>query len=262
MIINFLGNKFMNNIQELYNTIYKRKSIRQYNMTPLDDSVLTEISDYIAQLETLYAGLEMETKIVTTEQVKTGFQKPAPHYVAIFSEKNDKNLLNIGFMIQLLSLYLTNRGIGSCWQGIPSPMSELKKSSKYEFVIFLAFGNTEEPICRKDISEFKRNSINEITDIKDLDDLLEPARLAPSAVNNQPWFFTGDKNTIHVYCKELNIFKGFLLKKYNMMDVGIALSHLWLAIKKENKDVSVFADTGAEQNVPDGYYYVNSMKIV
>ena len=51
------------------------------------------------------------------------------------------------------------------------------------------------------------------------DPRLEPARLAPSAVNSQPWYFTHDGDTIHVWCS----------KKGSRLDAGIALAHLYAA---------------------------------
>jgi len=41
---------------------------------------------------------------------------------------------------------------------------------------------------RTSVSEFKRKPLNEISDIEGADDLLEAARLPPSAGNQQLWF--------------------------------------------------------------------------
>ena len=51
------------------------------------------------------------------------------------------------------------------------------------------------------------------------DPRLEAARLAPSAVNSQPWYFTHADDTIHIYCS----------KKGSRLDAGIALAHLYVA---------------------------------
>ena len=48
---------------------------------------------------------------------------------------------------------------------------------------------------------------------------LEPARLAPSAVNSQPWYFVHEGDTLHVYCS----------RKGSRLDAGIALAHLFVA---------------------------------
>lgn len=59
------------------------------------------------------------------------------------------------------------------------------------------------------------------------DPRLEPARLAPSAVNSQPWYFTREGNAIHVYCTQTGI-AGYM----NRIDMGIALAHLYVANEK------------------------------
>lgn len=60
-------------------------------------------------------------------------------------------------------------------------------------------------------------SLEQITDKPD--PRLEPARLAPSAVNGQPWYFAHEGETIHIYCN----------KKGSPLDAGIALAHLYVA---------------------------------
>ena len=59
--------------------------------------------------------------------------------------------------------------------------------------------------------------MEQITDTPDPG--LEPARLAPSAVNSQPWHFTPEGDTIHVNCS----------KKGSRLDTGIALAYLHVA---------------------------------
>ncbi|GHV51398.1 hypothetical protein AGMMS49579_06630 [Spirochaetia bacterium] len=61
------------------------------------------------------------------------------------------------------------------------------------------------------------------------EDILEPARLAPSAMNRQTWYFSGDKNKIHFYMADdmLNMKK--ITEPLGLADPGIALCHLWLA---------------------------------
>lgn len=243
----------------LYKTIFQRKSVRRYDMAPLDDEVLIDISNFISRLEPMKGRSKIETRIVAPDKVKTGIQPGAPHYVAIYADKLNENYLNIGFMFQQLSLYLTARGIGSCWLGIPEPTTEIKEYLGKEFLIFISFGKAKESLFRKERREFSRKSFEEITNIKNLEELIEPARLAPSATNNQPWYFTTSNGMVHVHCKVQKIIKKFLVKKYNMMDIGIAISHLWLTARHKNKNVVFLSDESSEP-VPD-YYYVTSLKI-
>lgn len=59
------------------------------------------------------------------------------------------------------------------------PTSEIKKGSKLECVMILAFGNAAEPIHRSDISELKRKPLLQITNSIKNEQIIEPARLAP-----------------------------------------------------------------------------------
>ena len=188
--------------------------------------------------------------------------KEAPHYIAVFSEVKEGYLTNIGFMLQHVDLFFSAEGIGCCWQGIPAPTTDLLNSSDLEFVIFIAFGKPKDPksLHRSSVSEFKRKSLGEITDIEGADDLMEVARIAPSATNSQPWFFTGNKNLIHAYSVEPGFIKRFT-KKYIPIDVGIAICHLQIAAERFGKKAEIVFDKTAEINVPKGRKYIASLKI-
>ncbi len=246
---------------ELYSIIFKRKSIRNYDLTSLNQNVLNEISDHLQSLKPMYDEIEIELRIVPPDMVKRRLMKKAPHYIAVFSESKDGYLTNVGFMLQQMDLFLSAHGIGACWQGIPKPTKELLKSSNLEFVIFIAFGQASEQLHRSDVSEFKRKSLQEISDIKDADVLLEAVRLAPSATNSQPWFFSGDDKLMHVYSVKLGFIKSLMIKKYIRIDVGIAIYHLHVASEHFGKKVRVFFDEPAKMNPPKDCEYVVSLKI-
>ena len=86
--------------------------------------------------------------------------------------------------------------------------------------------------------------MEQITD--KVDPRLEPARLAPSAVNSQPWYFTHEGDTIHVYCS----------KKGNRLDAGIAMAHLYVS----NEDTFRFFK-GENVKEVSGYTYIGSCTI-
>jgi len=90
----------------------------------------------------------------------------------------------------------------------------------------LAFGYPRGDQLRHDEKAFKRKALEQIADR--LDHRLEPARLAPSAVNSQPWYFTHDGDNIHVYR-----IPNARLDYMNQIDMGIALAHLYVANQKD-----------------------------
>lgn len=252
-------------ITDYYDVIFERKSIRNYDLTPLDKNVLAEVSKQLSNLKPMYKGIKTEVKIISLNEVETKMKK-APHYLAVFSEPKNGYLVNVGFMLQQMDLFLSGNDIGSCWQGSPKPKEEVLKTSDLEFVIVISFGKPEDPgsLHRSSVSEFKRKLLSEISSVKGADELMEAARLAPSAGNSQPWFFTGDKNLIHAYISKPYAVKGHKaprVKRYNTISMGIVIYHLLVALKHSGKKIEILFDEKAETNTPDGYGYTASLKV-
>jgi nitroreductase len=243
----------------IYDVIFKRKSIRKYESSPLDERVLNKISEELNNLTPLYDDIKIDVKIISGDDVKLRGMKQAPHYLAIFSENKEGYLINLGFMLQQIDLLFSASGIGSCWQGIPSPKGHVTKSSDLNFVILIAFGMPTEPLYREDTSEFKRKSLKNITDITDASELLEPVRLAPSAINSQPWFFTGTKDMIHVYSNKPNFLKAMLVNKYISIDVGIAIYHLIVSAEHFKKTTQILFNTN--ETTPKGCNYIATVEL-
>lgn len=246
---------------DLYSAIFKRKSIRNYGLTPLDQNLLRDISENLRGLKSMTTGIKTEFKIISPDQVKRRFMKKAPHYIAAFSEAKDVYMANVGFMLQRMDLYFSAIGLGSCWMGIPKPTKELLKSSDLEFVILMEFGNSTETLQRTSVSQFKRKPLSEITDVEGADELLEPARLAPSAVNSQNWYFTGDENLIHAYSLKPNFLRRLFGGKYYPINMGIALCHLQLAAEHFGRKATILFEEEREKNPPKNREYVASLEI-
>lgn len=247
--------------ENFYEIIFQRKSIRKYDLTPLDENTLKQISSKINNLKPFYDPIKTELKIVSQNDVKGLLAVKAPHYIIAYSEAKEGYLTNIGFMLQQIDLFLSANGIGSCWLGLAKPIKEVSNFSNLEFVIVLAFGKPAEPLHRSSASEFKRKSLQQIRTIEDKDQLLEPVRLAPSATNSQPWYFTGEAENLHVYCVKLNFIKAMIYEKMNKVDIGIAMCHLWIAAKHFGRTVEFINDQYAQNNSPAGYYYITTAKI-
>ena len=149
-------------------------------MTPLDTNSLSDIARQLKNVIPMYPDIETEINIVSPGDVKGFIQVKAPHYIVAFSEVKEGYLTNIGFMLQQMDLFFSANGIGCCWQGWPKPTHELRNNRNMEFIIVLAFGLPKETLHREFIHEFKRKPLDQIKDIKGFDEVIEPARLAPS----------------------------------------------------------------------------------
>lgn len=243
---------------DFYNTIYKRKSIRKYRMEPLESSKLNELRKFIEGITPLYEDIKTETVILPEKEIRLMLPIKSPHYIAVYSETKDGYLPNAGFMLQQVELYLSANGIGACWLGMGLPQKESSSRNGLEFVITLAFGYAEEPLYRQKTAEFKRKSLSEISDVKGAEDLLEAARLAPSASNTQPWYFSGSADCIIISRKLPNILKEALYSKFNRIDIGIAMCHLWIAARQQGKAIEFTRDNYA---VPKGNEYIATAHI-
>ncbi len=243
---------------ELFDAIFKRKSVRKYHMTQLTNETLEQLEAYIGTLNKLDEKIKVEFDILSSENVKGMFAIKAPHYICIYSEKKEGYLVNAGFLMQQIDLYFSANNLGSCWLGMAKPDKGVPLTRNgLEFIVMLAFGSPAEPVHRTGKDQFKRNSISEITSINDAEQLLEPVRLAPSATNSQPWFFSGEAKEVIVSRKKLNLLKAQLLGRMNNIDTGIALCHLWLSAEQQGKRVSFEFKNG---QAPQGYEFMAKMK--
>ena len=224
--------------------IFLRMSCRNYS----DDEIDMElIHDFMSNVRALDDSLNYDYEILDAGEVNIRTRWSAPYYLTINCDKGEGYLENAGFVFQQLSLYLQSMGIGSCWVGMASPK---KKSNN--FVIAIAFGKSEK--MTRDLSGFKRKSLLEISDRED--EILLPARLAPSAINSQPWYFKHTDDGFDVYQQKQNIIKRQVLKKWNPIDIGIALAHLYVS----NEESFEFYKKANFEDIK-GYTYTGSIKI-
>lgn len=250
----------MNNVS-LYDGIFKRKSVRDYDQTPIDSKSLQEISENLQSLKPMLTGVKTEFKIVSPNQVTRKFRNNAPHYILAFSEAKDAYKVNIGYMVQQMDLYFSTTGLGSCWLGFAQPTKDVTNSSNLEFIIVMSFGKAKETLHRTNVSEFNRKSLPEITNIEGVNELLEPTRLAPSAVNLQNWYFTGNKNAIHAYSSKAGFLRNALGGGYYPINMGIALCHLQLAADHFNLKTKFAFDGSKDASPKKNLEYIATLEI-
>ena len=101
---NMQGNKMIEDTN-LYEAIFKRKSVREYDLTPLDGHTLAEIMAHMSALKPMYDDIKIEMKLVSQKDAKGLLLAKAPHYLVVFSETKDGYLTNVGFMLQQMDLF-------------------------------------------------------------------------------------------------------------------------------------------------------------
>lgn len=234
----------------MYEYILKRKSIRNFDMSELDYDTINDIERYIENIIPYDASIKTQTYIFNDEKQIAGFFKiKAPHYIAITSEKKENYLLNAGYILEQLVIYLTSIGIGTCWLGGSKPIQGILKENSLDYVVMIALGKSNELLYRKDISEFKRKNIAEISNLSDTNSIMEAIRLAPSASNQQAWYFEMNENEISVYCKKVIV----LMDRMSKIDIGIALAHIYISTQAQGKDIQLLKE---DNKVKHGYEYI------
>jgi nitroreductase len=247
-------------IERLYQAISHRKSVRKYAPKALEQDALAAIMARTGKLHPFLPEKPAAFRILTEAQVKGMASAKTAHYLAVYAANEYMAQVNAAFMLQQMDLWFSAQGLGSCWLGMPNAAPEAATCEGLPFLVMLAFGAAAEEIHRADISEFKRKAAEEITSLTGLERLVEALRLAPSAVNRQPWRLAGDLGTLRLCGKKNNMLQKMMFGDMPRMDMGIALCHLWLAAESGGV-FQGFERESAPKDTPAGFEYVASVKL-
>ena len=233
----------MEQLISMNKALYQRQSTRAYDMAGLTAEELKQITDYANSVEPLIPGKMVKTDVVGPDDIKAIMKWRAPHYFAIYSDGTDEGIMNAAYIYEQTVIYMTTMGIGTCWATSVSPKDkDDADGSKWSAVI--AFGWPAEGNGWRNPTDVKRKSLSEISD--EADSKLEAARIAPSSMNNQPWFFRHSGDEIELYCKKQGLLKKWLVEQ-NRVDLGIALGNLKIA------NPTMAFSTVADKIEKDGY---------
>ncbi len=245
-----------------YQAIYRRRSVRNYSHEELTKSEMKQIKRSIKNRIELYSNIDTEVDILGIDVLENAIKGivlnynkiEAPYYLVVGSETKEGYLRNIGYSIEPLVLDLTRTNLGGCWMGAGFDVDEVKRAAGFtedmKPVVLIAFGypadgssphrNNREEAKRKGLSELLIHQRGEINGT--WRNILDAARMAPSAVNSQPWRFDLQDDTLHVFkSDDLGILKNALRKfgpldELNYVDMGIALSHIKIAFEHLSKE--------------------------
>lgn len=249
----------------LYESIYVRKSVRYYKTEEISQKVIGELRDFIDHLEPLFP--EINTKVEILENINGKgklrglFVSKAPYYLALYSEKKEKHDLNAGYIMEQIALYMTSKGIGSCFLGMAKAPKREAGEEELGFVIGMAFGIPKGEAVRHDY-EAKRLSLDELCVFKEtpktwVKEILEAARLAPSSLNSQPWRFVVYENRIHVFSKK-SPSPGKNWGKFNELNFGVMLANISIAAEEIWVDLDLIKlNNITHKTIPNNQYMIS-----
>ena len=223
----------MNNLMNLYDQIFRRKSFHKFtNTIPFNKNDFDIINNTINNLIPLDSSIKIKINLV--KENETSCNLGAEYCLLFYSEKKDFYLENIGYIGEQIDLYLTLNNIGTLWCGL----GKTKTSSLdgLDYVIMMCLAKVPDSSFRTNVKSFKRKNITETWE-GDLLPFSNIVALAPSAVNSQPWYTVSKKNELLIYRNNKAAKFGFIplkiMKYYNQIDMGIYLYFLEICLKQD-----------------------------
>ncbi len=216
-------------LYNLYNMIFKRKSFRRFNNNlSLSVEELQEIEQQINKLIPLLQDVKIKYRIVKRQETTC---KRGEYCLLVYSEQKENYLLNVGYILEQLDLWMASRSIGVCWYGMGKP--DKLQYDGLDYVIMLAFGKGRPEEFRKDYTKAKRKDLEMIWSGEHIPDVTNVVRFAPSACNTQPWRVVCESGHIRIFrsTEVRSIIPKEKLPFYNSIDMGIFLCFMEIALR-------------------------------
>ena len=197
-----------------------RHSTRYYDSFSLSQEHTDEIKKILKSTESLSCQ-RLDWRIEKIEQ-SASYQLFAP-----VKEKNGISFIEYGFQGEQAVIGLTALDLGTCWKGY---------SNSFGAPCFIEFGKEKSSKKNLLIKTFTRNGVKK--ELKDLikngsafltnenSFLLNCCRMAPSAINRQPWSF----DLLSEEKIKITVPKAGNADTYSI-DLGIVLAHFFLGCK-------------------------------
>ena len=219
--------------------IEARHSVRAYTGQPLAAEVVEVLEEKIRELnEKGHLHMQLirnETKAFQGKLAKYGKFRGVNDYIVMAGQKSDDLDERIGYYGEQLVLLAQTLGLNTCWVGLSYSKVPgtyiLEAGEVIEAYISIGYGETQ-GVSHK---------IKRVEQVSNTNDLIpswfrqgvEAALLAPTAVNQQKFFFefipARDGKPVRVLAK-----RNFSLIGFTQMDLGIAKCHFEIGAGKEN----------------------------
>lgn len=249
----------------LYEAIFERRSIRKFRMEAVDDVIISGMFAFFEEIEPLFPKIKTKISVINGTEWKPKFaglaNVSAPHYIVIYAEDIERSAMNAGYIMQKIALFLTAKGVGTCYQGTVKKKDKKMDTEGLSCVMVVAFGYPKSQPMNPGYAA-KRLSLEELCAFKEhpkahVSELLETARLAPSSFNSQPWRFVVYDNRFHVFSKK-PVGGHHLLNKHNEFNFGVMLANVMLAAEEIWIDVDLIKlNNITHKTLPNNQYVIS-----
>ncbi len=252
----------MKNVTELIST---RRSVRTYDGRTLDESTKEQLIIFAKEIQNPF-NIPVEFKFLDAK--KDGLICPVVSGTDLYVGGKIKNVpkasVAFGYSFEAFVLYAQSLGLGTVWLGGTMNRSAFEKAMELDEDEMMPCASPlgypakkmsmRENMMRKAIKADERLPFEELFFDGTFDtpltkektgkfaEPLEMARLAPSAVNKQPWRVIIVDNTAHFYLKRSKGFRHEGKLDMQMIDIGIALCHFALTSKENGLDTRFVQD--------------------
>ncbi len=205
-----------------------------------------------------------------------GYVKHVPAYLTGSTLNTKEGLLDFGFVFEKAILELVKRGFGTVWLSGDFDNEDLENFAREGHVVpvMAPVGypgykqSLKERFLRMKQEASDRKKHEELFGLQDFDtplekshpyyDVLELVRLAPSALNKQPWRILVDGDHFHLYLKRTEKFPAQVADS-EMINMGIAMRHIMIGLAAMNHTGTIQVDDAAMR--PEGLEYVASIHV-
>ncbi|MFP4286770.1 MAG: nitroreductase family protein [Candidatus Izemoplasmataceae bacterium] len=247
--------------------IKKRTSIRTYEQKSLSSSdqlivknILEMFKDRVGPFGHKVRFFFIEDVGDYTHKIGTyGFIKHPQAFIGGVVKNSKEGMIDFGFLMEQIILHLTKHNLGTVWLGgtyhredfdvdltndeiiaAVSPVGYPKsKSIRERLIRGISKGNQRKPF---DELFFSLNPSDHGGLMDQYHPYLKAIQLAPSASNKQPWRVILSNQTFHLYLKRTPQYGKGLKIDIQAIDIGIALSHLYLTLLEDHDQVNIVKD--------------------
>lgn len=205
-----------------------------------------------------------------------GYVKHVPAYLTGSTENTKAGLLDFGYVFEKAILELVKRGFGTVWLSGDFDNEDLENFARKGHVVpvMAPVGypgykqSLKERFLRMKQEASDRKKHEELFGFNDFStpvdkshpyyEVLELVRLAPSALNKQPWRVLVKDDHFHLYLKRTEKFPEQVADS-EMINMGIAMRHIMIGLKSLSHTGQILMDDAAPR--PEGLEYVASIHV-